>query len=311
MAAWSAAPAATASSGLTAFGRGFRPVTFSTKVRTAGVRVAPPTRSTSANGCAPAPPDLRAARSCSACKSSPALKAQRSSGRRIRLSSGPRTFNRWFFVSCTSAPPSGTSASPSPKGTTIPDGTCTRVLLTCERCSLAARAAGRRSVAFAPSRTPAARASFARNFAMRWSKSSPPKCASPPVAITSTVSPPTSTTLTSKVPPPRSKTRTRSSSSRPAPYARAAAMGSRSSRTFSTPANRAASSVAALWRSLKYAGTVTTTLSTASPITRSYRSKSARSTRAETSCGRSGSSRFGACSKMPPSPSSATSKGTN
>ncbi len=43
---------------------------------------------------------------------------------------------------------------------------------------------------------------------IRWSQSSPPRCVSPLVAFTSTTPSPISSSETSKVPPPRSKTRT-------------------------------------------------------------------------------------------------------
>eukprot|EP00982_Pelagococcus_subviridis_P005558 29694-Pelagococcus_subviridis.AAC.2 len=74
----------------------------------------------------------------------------------------------------------------------------------------------RRAASVAPlgsTPAPSALASFESHRAIATSKSSPPRCASPPVARTSTVPPPTSRTDTSKVPPPKSKTKTVSSSS--------------------------------------------------------------------------------------------------
>ena len=72
--------------------------------------------------------------------------------------------------------------------------------------------------------------------------------------------------VTSNVPPPKSKTIIfRSFSALSRPYASAAAVGSLIILTTSRPAIAPASLVACLWLSLKYAGTVTTALSTVSP----------------------------------------------
>mmetsp|Transcript_26896 Transcript_26896/g.62916 ORF Transcript_26896/g.62916 Transcript_26896/m.62916 type:complete len:280 (-) Transcript_26896:25-864(-) len=122
------------------------------------------------------------------------------------------------------------------------------------------------------------------------SKSSPPRCVSPPVALTSNTPLSMARTDTSKVPPPRSKMTTllfSASSSSPSaaasaaaaaaaaapsgflplcsPYARAAAVGSLMMRFTWRPAIRPASLVA--WRCwlLKWAGTVITALSTLQP----------------------------------------------
>ena len=62
---------------------------------------------------------------------------------------------------------------------------------------------------------------------MRWSKSSPPKSGSPPVASTSKTPLCTSRMETSKVPPPRSNTMARPWKPWPRPYATAAAVGER------------------------------------------------------------------------------------
>mmetsp|Transcript_5005 Transcript_5005/g.18156 ORF Transcript_5005/g.18156 Transcript_5005/m.18156 type:complete len:230 (+) Transcript_5005:1178-1867(+) len=128
-------------------------------------------------------------------------------------------------------------------------------------------------------------ASLESHCATARSKSSPPKFGSPPVARTSTVPLPTSSTLTSNVPPPRSNTNTVSSSSTSTPYAKAAATGSFKSRTVFNPAKRPASSVAAICLSSKYAGTVITALSTGTPKSTSAASNKVRSTCALTSSG--------------------------
>ena len=98
------------------------------------------------------------------------------------------------------------------------------------------------------------------------SKLSPPRWLSPAVALTSNTPSPISSTDTSNVPPPRSKTRiVWSVSSLSSPYASDAAVGSLMMRLTSRPATLPASFVAWRWSSLKYAGTVITALSTVSP----------------------------------------------
>ncbi|KAE9545547.1 hypothetical protein AGLY_001090 [Aphis glycines] len=95
----------------------------------------------------------------------------------------------------------------------------------------------------------------------RLSKSSPPKCVSPAVDLTSNIEPSSiCKTETSKVPPPRSKINTFLSPFRflSRPYARAAAVGSLIIRITFNPAMAPASFVACLCESLKYAGTVIT-----------------------------------------------------
>mmetsp|Transcript_23059 Transcript_23059/g.77877 ORF Transcript_23059/g.77877 Transcript_23059/m.77877 type:complete len:213 (-) Transcript_23059:377-1015(-) len=101
---------------------------------------------------------------------------------------------------------------------------------------------------------------------MRLSKSSPPKCVSPAVALTSKMPSSMVRSETSKVPPPRSKISTFFSSpflSRP--YAIAAAVGSLMMRRTLMPAIEPASLVAWRCESLKYAGTVTMALDTVRP----------------------------------------------
>src|SRR3712207_2539563 len=97
------------------------------------------------------------------------------------------------------------------------------------------------------------------------SKLSPPRWLSPDVDLTSKTPSPISSTDTSNVPPPRSKTRIVWSDSLSRPYASAAAVGSLMMRLTSRPAMRPASLVAWRWSSLKYAGTVMTAESTDSP----------------------------------------------
>ncbi|GET90209.1 heat-shock protein hsp70, putative [Leishmania tarentolae] len=102
----------------------------------------------------------------------------------------------------------------------------------------------------------------------RLSKSSPPRCVSPFVAFTSKMPPSIVSSVTSNVPPPRSKISTlRSLPSSPLsrPYAMAAAVGSLMIRSTSRPAIVPASFVAWRCESLKYAGTVTTAFFTCLP----------------------------------------------
>mmetsp|Transcript_21305 Transcript_21305/g.54268 ORF Transcript_21305/g.54268 Transcript_21305/m.54268 type:complete len:335 (-) Transcript_21305:313-1317(-) len=107
---------------------------------------------------------------------------------------------------------------------------------------------------------------FSRCWITRLSKSSPPRCVSPDVAITSKTPLSMVSSDTSKVPPPRSKTRMFFSPdflSRP--YAIAAAVGSLMMRITLRPAMVPASLVAWRCASLKYAGTVTTAFFTSLP----------------------------------------------
>src|SRR3954466_4240773 len=97
------------------------------------------------------------------------------------------------------------------------------------------------------------------------SKLSPPRWLSPAVDLTAKTPSAISSTDTSNVPPPRSKTRIVWSDSLSSPYASDAAVGSLMMRLTSRPAIRPASLVAWRWSSLKYAGTVMTALSTGSP----------------------------------------------
>ena len=96
--------------------------------------------------------------------------------------------------------------------------------------------------------------------------SDPPSWVSPEVERTWKTPSSKSMMVTSRVPPPRSKTRIFwDCPALSRPYARAAAVGSLMIRTTSRPAILPASLVACLWLSLKYAGTVMTALSMVSP----------------------------------------------
>ena len=98
-----------------------------------------------------------------------------------------------------------------------------------------------------------------------WSRSSPPRCVSPFVDLTSKTPSASSRIEISYVPPPRSKTAIFSSSFLSRPYANEAAVGSLMIRSTSRPAILPASLVAWRCESLKYAGTVTTAFSTECP----------------------------------------------
>ena len=101
---------------------------------------------------------------------------------------------------------------------------------------------------------------------MMLSKSSPPRCTSPLVDLTSKTPSPSSKIEISNVPPPRSKTAILTSLFfLSKPYANAAAVGSLIILLTSKPAIVPASFVACLSESLKYAGTVITASFTSLP----------------------------------------------
>ena len=107
--------------------------------------------------------------------------------------------------------------------------------------------------------------SSAIQFIIFWSKSSPPKCVSPFVDLTSKTPSPNSKIEISKVPPPKSNTAIVSSFFLSRPYANDAAVGSLMILLTFSPAILPASFVACLWESLKYAGTVITASVTVVP----------------------------------------------
>jgi len=105
-----------------------------------------------------------------------------------------------------------------------------------------------------------------KNWVVLSSKSEPPRWVSPLVAMTSKTFNSIDNIDTSNVPPPRSKTMMFFSSFILSnPYAIAAAVGSLIILKTFNPAILPASFVACLWESLKYAGTVTTALTTFFP----------------------------------------------
>mmetsp|Transcript_18895 Transcript_18895/g.49187 ORF Transcript_18895/g.49187 Transcript_18895/m.49187 type:complete len:552 (-) Transcript_18895:17-1672(-) len=123
---------------------------------------------------------------------------------------------------------------------------------------------------------------FCHRWHMAWSrrlsKSSPPRCVSPAVALTVKTPESIVRSETSKVPPPRSKMSTIRSPAAPAlplpfllaffslrPYAMAAAVGSLMIRRTLSPAILPAFLVALRWASLKYAGQVMTAFFTVLP----------------------------------------------
>ena len=105
--------------------------------------------------------------------------------------------------------------------------------------------------------------SLIRYSTMALSKSSPPSDVSPFVDFTSNTPSPISSIDTSNVPPPRSYTAIVPDFFLSNPYASAAAVGSLTIRSTSSPAILPASLVACLCASLKYAGTVITAFVTA------------------------------------------------
>mmetsp|Transcript_53447 Transcript_53447/g.106300 ORF Transcript_53447/g.106300 Transcript_53447/m.106300 type:complete len:284 (-) Transcript_53447:275-1126(-) len=119
------------------------------------------------------------------------------------------------------------------------------------------------------------------------SRSSPPRCVSPAVANTSKTPESIESSDTSKVPPPRSNTNTVSACDalRSNPKAMAAAVGSLRIRITLRPAMAPASLVACRCASLKYAGTVTTMLTTFFPRAVSAVSRILPRIMADTSCG--------------------------
>mmetsp|Transcript_71420 Transcript_71420/g.118693 ORF Transcript_71420/g.118693 Transcript_71420/m.118693 type:complete len:315 (-) Transcript_71420:732-1676(-) len=229
IAACTAAPCATASSGWTPL-LGSLPLKKSlSSCWTFGMRVDPPTRTTSSTSSL----------------FSPASASTFFTGARVFL-------NRSAFNSSNRARVSvSTRSCPSWKRSIS-----TRTWCCAERARLA-RSTSRRSVCRArwsrDASAPVFRAkSFSRCVITRLSKSSPPRCVSPLAACTSKTPLSIASRETSKVPPPRSNTRTFFSPPfLSSPYAIAAAVGSFRMRSTLSPAIVPASFVACRCASLK------------------------------------------------------------
>ena len=229
--AWMAAPTATTSSGLTPLWGSLptRDFTFSC---TAGMRVMPPTRTTWSilSGVSPA--------SASACLVGPTVRSSRScvsSFSFARVSWRSRCFG--------------------PSGVAVMNGRLICVEVVDESSIFAFSAASYRrwSAILSWLRSmPCSRLNSATiQSTTALSKLSPPRWLSPFVAFTSKTPSPSSSTETSNVPPPRSKTRIVWSASLSSPYASEAAVGSLMMRRTLRPAILPASFVASRWALLK------------------------------------------------------------
>mmetsp|Transcript_13194 Transcript_13194/g.35717 ORF Transcript_13194/g.35717 Transcript_13194/m.35717 type:complete len:339 (-) Transcript_13194:291-1307(-) len=230
---WMAAPTATTSSGFTlwfkVFPTGKNDFASST---TAGIRVDPPTSTTSSRSF------TSTLASSSACSTGP---------RHRSTSSAQRDSNFWRVS--TSSMVLGPDSSVAMKGREMV------VSCSADRSILAFSAASfsrctawlswRRSMPSCCLNVPASQST------MVLSKSSPPSLVSPLVASTSQTPSPTVRTDTSKVPPPRSKTMMVSLYFFSSPYAREAAVGSLTMRITCRPAILPASFVPWRWESLK------------------------------------------------------------
>mmetsp|Transcript_6690 Transcript_6690/g.27253 ORF Transcript_6690/g.27253 Transcript_6690/m.27253 type:complete len:316 (+) Transcript_6690:742-1689(+) len=185
--AWTAAPSATTSSGLTDMLGSF-PVSFLTSSRTAGMRVEPPTRITSS------------------------MSSRESLASRRAFSTG--TLHRVMRSSQSSsnlARERLVSMCLGPSAVAVMKGREMAVLAVEESSILAFSAASVRRcsacLSFMRSTPSAFLKSAASHSTTRLSKSSPPRKVSPEVESTSKTPSPTSRMETSKVPPPRSKMR--------------------------------------------------------------------------------------------------------
>mmetsp|Transcript_23580 Transcript_23580/g.60532 ORF Transcript_23580/g.60532 Transcript_23580/m.60532 type:complete len:285 (+) Transcript_23580:729-1583(+) len=234
-AAWTAAPMATTSSGLTEWHSCLPPKNSDRISWTRGMRVEPPTSTISSTASGPSPASARTWETGSI-----------------------RRWSRSALMSSNSARVMVQEKSRPSKSAS----TCTVACSVDDSSRLAASAAvRRRRMARGSARTPSASASAsntdARWCTMRSSKSSPPRWVSPAVAFTSSSPDSMESSVTSKVPPPRSNTSTvlsrslSSSDRRSRPYAMAAAVGSFTMRSTSRPAIAPASLVAWRWLSLK------------------------------------------------------------
>mmetsp|Transcript_853 Transcript_853/g.3333 ORF Transcript_853/g.3333 Transcript_853/m.3333 type:complete len:480 (-) Transcript_853:793-2232(-) len=242
--AWTAAPSATTSSGLTVT-LGSLPVRLLTRAWTAGILVLPPTRMISSISL----------------RSNEASLREFSTGMRHLSSKSEHSSSNLALVRVF-------SMCLGPSAVAVMKGSEMEVWLSVESSilafSLASVSLCRACLSFLRSMPSFFSKSSAKKSVIRLSKSSPPRWVSPEVDRTSKTPSPTSSTETSKVPPPKSNTRMVSFFLDSKPYAREAAVGSLMILSTSRPAIFPASLVACLWESLKYAGTVMTALSTLS-----------------------------------------------
>ncbi len=182
--AWMAAPIATTSSGLTPL-CGSLPKSFLTSSWMAGMRVWPPTSTTSSTSPAARPASARAWRT------------------------GPVVFSTRSSTSCSSlARLRVMFRCLGPLESAVMKGRLTSVCITVESSCLAFSAASLRRCKAMRSWRRSMPCSFLNSSAsqlmMRWSKSSPPRWVSPLVDLTSNTPSPSSRMEMSKVPPPRS-----------------------------------------------------------------------------------------------------------
>jgi len=185
---WIAAPTETTSSGLTPLFGSLPPVTFRTNSCTIGMRVAPPTKTTSSILLMDKPASLITA-----------------------LNGVKQRCSRWSVICSNFARVSFNSKCFGPLASAVMYGRLISVSMTLLSSILAFSAASRkrcrawrslrRSIPWSCLNSSAAQ------LTMTSSQSSPPRWVSPLVAFTSTTPPPTSSRLTSNVPPPRSNTR--------------------------------------------------------------------------------------------------------
>mmetsp|Transcript_4962 Transcript_4962/g.14856 ORF Transcript_4962/g.14856 Transcript_4962/m.14856 type:complete len:453 (-) Transcript_4962:199-1557(-) len=229
--AWTAAPRATTSSGFTVTLGSF-PVRDLTRAWTAGILVEPPTRMISSISLRSSLASLRAFSTGILHLSS---KSEHSSSNPALV----RLFSMCF----------GPSAVAVMNGKLIE--VWVRVLSSILAFSLASVSLCRACLSFLRSIPSFFWKSSAKKSVILLSKSSPPRWVSPEVLSTSKTPSPTSSTETSKVPPPKSKTRMVSLAFFSKPYASEAAVGSLMILSTSSPAILPASLVACLCASLK------------------------------------------------------------
>mmetsp|Transcript_11027 Transcript_11027/g.23200 ORF Transcript_11027/g.23200 Transcript_11027/m.23200 type:complete len:231 (-) Transcript_11027:1170-1862(-) len=182
IAPWTAAPYATASSGLMDLQRFFPPKNSDNCCWICGTRVLPPTRTISSMSALLILASLSTAFTVS----------------RQRVKKGVQSFSNCARVTfkVPSSPPTSSPMSIS----TVSLEESSRFVFSAARLALA--------VVFSSPDRPFFFSSASNQSERQLSKSSPPRCVSPPVAFTSTMPPSMESTETSKVPPPKSKTKT-------------------------------------------------------------------------------------------------------